>query len=81
MKVENKVKIDIKRHEVTSKLYDVVVIFTDGTRQSWTKLTEGKVTYLCEKYNPVSIPLSVGLAHKFLPKRLISTPRWSTRLN
>lgn len=73
-------RIDIERHtSLDVEHYDVRIIFGNGNHQFWSKLTEEEVRTLCEKYNPISTPLSVAIAPRFLPKRNIEKPKWEVR--
>lgn len=73
-------RIDFSLHSPPHKeFYDVQIIFRDNKVQSWCKLNEKQVIWLCEKYNPVSTPLSVEIAPRFLPKSHIENPNWEIR--
>lgn len=43
------------------------------------ELMKKKVMWLCEKYNPISTPLSIAIAPRFLPKSNIQKPNWEIR--
>ena len=73
-------RIDFSLHKPPHKdFYDIQIFFSNGMNQSWAGLSEGQVMWLCEKYNPISTPLSVAIARRFLPKSNIETPDWEIR--
>ena len=73
-------RIDFSLHKSPYKdFYDIQNFFTNGTNQSWVGLSEGQVMWLCEKYNPISTPLSIAIAPRFLPKSNIQKPNWEIR--
>ncbi|KSU26849.1 hypothetical protein N42HA_00322 [Lactococcus lactis] len=73
-------RIDFSLHKAPYKdFYDIQIFFPNGTNQSWVGLSEGQVMRLCEKYNPISTPLSIAIAPRFLPKSSIQKPNWAIR--
>ena len=73
-------QIDFSLHKAPYKdLYDITIFFSDGTNQFWSGINEKKVMWLCEKYNPISTPLSIAIAPRFLPKSNIQKPNWEIR--
>ena len=73
-------QIDFSLHKAPLKdLYDIQIFFPDGTNQFWSGINEKKVVWLCEKYNPISTPLSIAIAPRFLPKSSIQNPNWSIK--
>ncbi|MDT2922365.1 histidinol-phosphate/aromatic aminotransferase and cobyric acid decarboxylase [Lactococcus lactis] len=73
-------RIDFSLHKAPYKdFYDIQIFFPNGTNQSWVGLSEGQVRWLCEKYNPISTPLSIAIAPRFLPKSSIQKPNWAIR--
>ena len=79
-KSKERPRIDISLHRPFQKeFYDIQIFFSDGTNYSWSNLNEKQVMWLCEKYDPISTPLSVVLAPRFLPKNRIEKPNWEIR--
>lgn len=73
-------QIDFSLHKAPYKdLYDIQILFPDGTNQFWSGINENKVMWLCEKYNPISTPPSIAIAPRFLPKSNIQKPNWEIR--
>ncbi|QSE76696.1 histidinol-phosphate/aromatic aminotransferase and cobyric acid decarboxylase [Lactococcus taiwanensis] len=80
VKSKERPRIDIKLHKPLEKeFYDVQIIFRDNKVQAWYRLNENEVMWLCEKYSPISTPLSVAIAPRFLPKSHIEKPNWESR--
>lgn len=73
-------QIDFSLYKAPYKdLYDITIFFANGTNQFWSGINEKKVMLLCEKYNPISTPLSIAIAPRFLPKSNIQKPNWEIR--
>ena len=73
-------QIDFSLHKPPHKdLYDITIFFSNGTNEFWYGINEKQVMYLCEKYNPISTPLSIAIAPRFLAKRNIEKPDWIIR--
>lgn len=64
-------QIDFSLHKAPYKdLYDIQILFPDGTNQFWSGINENKVMWLCEKYNPISTPLSIAIAPRFYQNQI-----------
>ena len=73
-------QIDFSLHKASYKdLYDITIFFANGTNEFWPENKKKKVMWLCEKYNPISTPLSIAIAPRFLPKSNIQKPNWEIR--
>lgn len=80
IKSKERPRIDFSLHHPLQKeFYDIQIFFPNGKNQFWYKLNEKEVMWLCEKYNPISTPLSVAIAPRFLPKSNIEFPDWAIR--
>ena len=73
-------QIDFSLHKAQYKyLYDIQILLQKKKNQFWSGINENKVMWLCEKYNPISTPLSIAIAPRFLPKSNIQKPDWEIR--